>query len=378
MKISWAQCAMVGSLTLTTVAGCTSSGSQVPNVAFNAIQQPNVRGGHLPKPSAQMIELTNRAHITPMVHLNRRGSWIKPEVRRMKYLLYVSDEASGTVDVYAYRTKPGRLLGQLTGFQFPYGECTDKSGNVYVADFAAADIVEYAHGGTTPIKTLTDSYGYPIGCSVDPTTGNLAVANFEGVGSTCMGGVVIYEGATGGGTLYQDQDLSYYYPPGYDASGNLYVQGQTANGAAGLAELGSGSADLVTLSLSGATISYPGSMQWDSHYMTATDQSYQGGTLSGIYRISVSGTQASVVDSTVLSDECLKGSTPYNDVVQPFINSTVWPTHRVVGGNLYCTYRTNFWIYVKRHHLIGGEPKRSLPYDAAPELAAGQTISPMQ
>ena len=372
MKISLAQCAMVGSLMLTTVAGCTSSGSQVPNLASNAVQQSNVRGGHLPEPGARMIQLTSRAHISPVVHLNKRGSWIKPEVRHMKYLLYVSDEASGTVDVYAYRARPGHLLGQLTGFQFPYGECADSSGNVYIADFGAADIVEYAHGGSTPIKTLADNYGYPVGCSVDPTSGNLAVANFEGIGSTCMGGVVIYKGAAGNGTFYQDKDLSYYWPPGYDPKGNLYVQGQTANGTAGLAELASGSQGLVTLRLSGGTISYPGSMQWDSHYMTATDQSYHGGTLSGIYRVSVSGTQASIVDSTELSDGCLKGGTPHNDVVEPFINSTVWPTHRVVGGNLWCTYRTNFWKYKK-----GGDPKRSLPYDISPELAAGQTISPM-
>jgi hypothetical protein len=290
----------------------------------------------------------------------------------MKYLLYVSDEASGTVDVYAYRARPGHLLGQLTGFQFPYGECVDPTGNVYVADFAAADIVEYAHAGTTPIKTLPDSYGYPIGCSVDPTTGNLAVANFEGIGSTCMGGIVIYADATGSGTLYQDSDLSYYWPPGYDTSGNVYVQGQTSNGTSGMAELASGSGELVTLSLSGATVSYPGSMQWDGHYITATDQSYQGGTLTGIYRVAVSGTQASVVDSSVFSDECYKGSTPYNDIVQPFINGTVRPDHGLVGGNLWCTYRTNFWNYIKQ-----GDPKRSLPSDIAPELAAGQTVSPI-
>jgi hypothetical protein len=356
------------------VAGCSSVGSQTPSVAANTAQGPKALvAGHLPKPSMQMIELTTRAHVAPVVRLNTSKSWMKPEAKHMTHLLYISDEATGTVDVYPFRARPGTLLGQLTGFQFPYGECVDtKTGNVFIADFGAADIVEYAHGGTTPIQTLSDSYGYPIGCSVDPTTGNLAVANFEGVGSTCMGGIVIYTDATGSGTLYQDSDFDYYYPPGYDASGNLYVQAQTSSGTAGLAMLASGAQDLVTATVSGATVSFPGSIQWDGKYMAATDQSYKGGTISALYRLSVSGSQATVIGTTRLSDECLKDGKPHNDIVQPFINGVNFPVHRAMGGNLWCTYRVNFWYYQR-----GGVPRRSLPYDISPELAAGQTLSPI-
>ena len=175
----------------------------------------------------------------------------------------------------------------------------------YVTDLYAADIVEYSHGGTTPIKTLADGYGAPIGCSVDPTTGNLAVANFEGNGSTCMGGIVIYENASGGGTLYQDKDFNYYWPPGYDAKGNLYVEGKKkeTKGRTGLAMIAAGS-ELVTVPLSGGKIGFPGGMQWDGHFVTATDQAYQGGHLSGIYRVTVASSQAKVVGSTELSDKC--------------------------------------------------------------------------
>src|ERR1700723_3647464 len=106
MKISWARRAILVSLTFTMVAGCSSVGSQTPSVAANAAntaQGPKALLGHLPKPSMQMIELTTRAHIAPVVHLNLQKSWMKPEAKHMTHLLYVSDEARGRVDVYPFR-----------------------------------------------------------------------------------------------------------------------------------------------------------------------------------------------------------------------------------------------------------------------------------
>ena len=41
-----------------------------------------------------------------------------------------------------------------------------------------------------------------------------------------MGGVVIYKDAEGKGKLYQDKDFNYYWPPGYDSQGNVYVEGR--------------------------------------------------------------------------------------------------------------------------------------------------------
>lgn len=374
MKISLVQCAAVASATLTMLAGCTGAGSQMPGLASNGAQQAALRGV-LPKLDASTIALTTREHIVPDVHLNTGKSWMDPGVKDVQYLLYTSSEATGTVNVYAYRAQRGHMVGQLTGFQFPYGECLDASSNVYIADFAANQIVEYAHGGTTPIKTLSDAYGYPIGCSVDPKTGDLAVSNFEGLGKVCMGGIVIYKNASGKGKLYQDKDFNYYWPPGYDAQGNVYVEGRKKedHGKAGLAELVSGSKRLVTISLSGAKITYPGSVQWDGHYITATDQAYKGTHVTGIYRLTVSGSQATAVGSSELSDICLKGKVPYNDVVQPWLNGTTKKMNQVVGGNLACDYRFGFWRYAQ-----GGDPKRALPSDIAPQLSAGQTVSPLK
>src|SRR5580704_9380706 len=89
-------------------------------------------------------------------------------------LLYISSPSNGNVYFLTY--PKGKLVGTLTGFQEPFGLCSDTAGNVFIPDSEAGDVVEYAHGGTSPIVTLNDVGYLPADCSVDPLTGNLAVA----------------------------------------------------------------------------------------------------------------------------------------------------------------------------------------------------------
>ena len=91
-------------------------------------------------------------------------------------LLYVTDTV--TSDVYVFSYPKGKLKQTLTGFTDPAGECADAQGNVFISNTGGSNIVEYAHGGTTPIATLKDPGFFPIGCSVNPLTGDLAVTNF--------------------------------------------------------------------------------------------------------------------------------------------------------------------------------------------------------
>ena len=92
--------------------------------------------------------------------------WIAPDAKK-KDLLYISDR--GTNDVYVYSYPRGKLNGTLTGFNDPDGECVDKTGDVFITNFLSSNIIEYAHGGTSPIATLSDPGYYPADCSVDPT-----------------------------------------------------------------------------------------------------------------------------------------------------------------------------------------------------------------
>jgi hypothetical protein len=135
-------------------------------------------------------------------------------------LLYVSN-GSGVVTVYRYWQHT--LHQVLTGFQNPKGECVDAAGNVYITDAGLAKIFEYPHGGTKPVKLLSDPGYLPYGCSIDRHSGDLAVANYSTRGEGA-GGIAIYRHATGKPLLYGP--LKYASNPiscSYDGGGNLFV-----------------------------------------------------------------------------------------------------------------------------------------------------------
>lgn len=136
-------------------------------------------------------------------------------------LLYVSGMASSH-DVYVFTYPGGSLIQTLTGFGGPAGVCSDAAGNVWIVDLLAGTISEYAHGGTTPIATRSDPYA-PAGCSIDPTSGDLAVSN-EGGGYTGEGSISIYPAAQGPPTNYPiDQYVSLADGIAYDDSGDVFV-----------------------------------------------------------------------------------------------------------------------------------------------------------
>ena len=91
--------------------------------------------------------------------------------------LYVSNNALGTVNAYTY--PEGRLVGTLTGFISPFGECTDAAGDVFIVAYSdsskkSSTIYEYAHGGTAPIATLSDPT-VAFGCAIDPRPATLRI-----------------------------------------------------------------------------------------------------------------------------------------------------------------------------------------------------------
>ena len=92
-------------------------------------------------------------------------------------LLYASNVAGGQVDAYLYPR--GKLVGQLTGFGFPMGMCSDGSGNVYVVDYFGGSAYEIQHGTTTVVNSSKQLGGSPSGCSVS-TNGDLAVTVSSG------------------------------------------------------------------------------------------------------------------------------------------------------------------------------------------------------
>ncbi len=261
------------------LAGCSNGGSQV--APSGAMQQNAVRSGLGTKSTGNPFTLITKTGGV-IVHPDRSPSRMDPEATT-KTLLYISD--AGTNDVYVYTYPQGKLTGTLTGFNSPFGECVDKTGNVWITNAGSSQIIEYAHGGTTPIATLEDPGQAPAGCSANVKNGDLAVTNLNPTSGGGAGSVSVYKNAQANPTTYSDASLYRPYFLGYDNKGNLFVDGTNASAVFAYAELPRGKKKFTNITLN-VSISSPGGVQWDGNYIAVGDEGgaiYQtsGGTVVG-------------------------------------------------------------------------------------------------
>jgi hypothetical protein len=205
-------------------------------------------------------------------------------------LLYVSDSLLG--DVFAFTWPKLRLIGNLSGLHFPQGECVDASGNIWIANTKRSEMVEFAHGGFKPIKTLPDRGQYPSSCSIS-ASGDLAVTNIlsKQKGGYGSGSLSIYRAATGRPKIFADSSIVKVFFDGYDARGNVFIDGQDGSGAFAIAEFNGKS--FVPLTVSGATINSPGAVQVTGAYVNVEDQLGSEGN-SVMYQTKLHGTTLTV------------------------------------------------------------------------------------
>lgn len=256
--------------------------------ACNGSQSPIGVPGAMPQSSAIA---THAAH---------GKSWMLPDAKNKK-LLYVSDNYSD--DVYVFSYPVARQVGTLTGFQAsPRGLCVDLSGNVFITDQAA--IVEYAHGGTEPVRTLTDME-IPIACAVDPTTGNLAAANEEN------GSISVYPNATGEPSIFSVPFVPLFCA--YDDSGNLFADSSGAP-AIPIAKLPKGGNAFESVAYDERNNGEPAGLQWVGERLEVGSASpYDGGCCGRIYHFVINGTHGRRAGRTLvrgaLDDFFIDGST---------------------------------------------------------------------
>jgi hypothetical protein len=215
---------------------------------------------------------------------DRSGSWMAPDAASQD-LLYVSN----TNDVTVYSYPRGRLEGKLKHFYIAEGQCVDQNGDVFIANYGGGGIYEYAHGGTKPIRKLTGAVG-PFDCSIDPTTGNLAATD----ASSSHGGVAIFKNSRGAPTYYTNPAFHYYDSCGYDAAGNLFVDGMDKYSQFIFAELPKSSSQLKVVALN-QYIGSPAAVRWDGKYVAIGDSS-----TPVIYQFVISGSSATRVGTTRL------------------------------------------------------------------------------
>jgi hypothetical protein len=224
-------------------------------------------------------------------------SWMEPKART-EDLLYVADPGDNIIRVFSLAR--GKLVGQLSENYQPNGACVDRRNNVFFPEAHRGDVIEYAHGRKRPEQALKGTAVVAFSCSIDPTTGNLAVTNFLGSGDT-QGSVMIYQGANGSPVTYRDPNVYEYFFCGYDNNGNLFVDGfapgQGVHGSGGFAfaELPKGGSTFTDITLN-QSINWPGQVQWDGKYVAVGDQ-----TTTNIYQFAVSGSAGTLQATTTLS-----------------------------------------------------------------------------
>jgi hypothetical protein len=233
--------------------------------------------------------LANLTLLRSPVRTDRRGSWMASDAKK-KSLLYAADEDTG--DVYVYSYPKGKLEGTLTGFNLPSGMCTNKAGDIFILNGGGTTVEVFAHGGTSPIRTL-DLPGYPeLNCSVDRKTGNLALGVLYGAG----GEIAVFAGGQGTPTTYEPSGQDGIPGCGYDNRGNLFCDAYGSDGDKFvLFELAKGSSTVTTVSVSGTNGLRAGPMQWDGKYLA-----FGSGAAGTLYQIALSGSTGSIEGSTQL------------------------------------------------------------------------------
>lgn len=283
-------------------------------------------------------------------------SWMLPEAKG-EDLLYVSNEEHnlgyGDVLVFSYAT--GKLVGTLNGFSsYVWGLCSDHSGDIFVtaASYvspASGYVYKFSHAGTQAVEALSDP-GAPNSCSVDPTTGNLAVANTTGPlrSGYYYGDVALYRYGSNSPTTYFDSDIPSPLYCSYDDAGDLFIDGLDGPGNM-VGELISGSASFANITLNHSI--GPISLQWDRDSLV---MSGGGGNVSHgeqkIFQAYVSGSGGRVTGPVLLWS---RGDRKTGEAAQFLSRGGIilGPDH-TTGGN---DGIINFWRFPG-----GGKPTKTL------------------
>jgi hypothetical protein len=238
-------------------------------------------------------------------------SWMLPEAATASSLLYVSNSGNGTVTVYSYQAGADlKLVGSLAIPQ-PSGVCSDKDGNVWIGSQHIPHLLhEFPHGGTKQIRLIRVGGGFPAGCAVDRTSGNLAVAlnhpHTKFLGH--YGYVDVFTPGSAYPTKYVFGRGFYSVAfPAYDDKGNLFVDGAICTNPSycyappsrppGLFEVRKGASAFSQLDLKGVVFNAPTGLAWIKPTLLVAESDYENTGTSVGYKMFVSGSTATLVQT---------------------------------------------------------------------------------
>lgn len=209
------------------------------------------------------------------------GSWIRHS-SGSSALIYASLN-SGSVLIYDFS---GNEVGELDGLGETAGLCSDSSGDVFVVDAERSLIYEYPPAGSLPVYIYDDRGNRPVGCAVDPTSGDLAVTNLENVS-------VWPPGTSETPKSYLSSNITAYAYASYDDAGNLFVDGTSSKQGVAFAALYSGNQSFTAIPLGlGNRKHRAAGVQWDGQYVAVADS-----LTASIYRVAVSGTTGKIIQT---------------------------------------------------------------------------------
>jgi hypothetical protein len=250
---------LVGAIVVTTAA-CGSGASSVPVVPS---------GGGTP----QMRTLTFPRDNAPK---SKTYQWVTGSTEAVQY-------------DYPKSTSP---IGSISGLNEPTGECTSGKRTFWIVNAGNGDIDEYTYNGKKHLTTLTDTTATIFSCAVSSKNGDVAVIGYKGR-------VIVFKGGKqSGAATYNVSGLPYF--AGYDAKGDLFIDGFSTTYQIALLELASGSKTFHSVSLPN-TVGFPGSVQWDGKYVALTDQ-----LASDVYRYTIANYAAKLNGTVSLggADDC--------------------------------------------------------------------------
>lgn len=156
-------------------------------------------------------------------------------------LIFEADEYEDAVNVYrAYRiSKHEAPIAQIPTGGGPYGLAMDTAGTLYVAQYYAWTVSEYAKGSTTATTVIADGLQNPYGVAVD-RHGTLFVSNNPGW-------ISVYPyGSTNPSATITGEGLQHPAGLAVDEAGNLFIADL---GAAKVFEVPAGTETVIQLQL---------------------------------------------------------------------------------------------------------------------------------
>lgn len=205
-------------------------------------------------------------------------------------------------DLALYSYPGGAFVRQVSLRNSPDALCSDARGNVWVTtgryNGHETQVLEFSHAGTTPIAIVNGPSNNPLGCSVDPTTGNLAVSTL-GYGSSSQnpGYVLVYRDAPKYPPIsYKITQDGHFFYCAYDSQGDLFVDGVRNSKDFIFYELPKGRNKFVPVTLD-QSISSPGAVEWDGSHVAVAD----AGT-NDIYQFAVVNGNGTQVGTTTLEN----------------------------------------------------------------------------